>query len=765
VSFDTPRNKALAIYLAAALLALALLAFGARLVEQVTQARDSWSEHSSRASAAEAALHDVIRHFGYGGFIHNFKNYVLRYDAGLLLQLEDDLAGTRAALDRYQLLPLSPDEQAVLRDLRRVVDSYAGKLEVAKALVDQGLSPAVIDAQVRVDDKPALAALVLLEAHADKVLSSSRQHTEAALGDVVTQLQYGALLLLPIALVAVLLVRDRRHMHLAHQQLTQSARYIEDLIEGVPDALLVVEDGGRIRQVNVAAEKLLGYGRERLTAMTVEELMPGRYRHGHALLRDRARAAGHERPFGPETKLVALARDGHEIPVDISLSHSRQDGTLLTLVTLRDVSERERLRGLLEDREQALQAAQAIAHIGSWDWRIMSNELSWTDETYRIFGFEPQSFVTSYEIFRQHVHPDDRERVGRTVQAAVDQATPYDIEHRIIRRDGSERMVQQRAEVFRAEGGQPVRMIGTILDITERKTIERELLFDQAVIQGLSQPIVVVDADMHIVDLNDAYCEMSGYSRAELLGQSPTLLKSGRHDRDFYQQMWDSIRADQRWQGEMWIRRKDGSILPQLLSVTRICEVESGCCRYVGFYSDITSLKADQARLEKLAHFDPLTGLANRMLCHDRLRAAIARAHRSKGHVATLFIDLDGFKQVNDRLGHQTGDMLLVEVAERMKASVREDDTVARLGGDEFAVILNEVGDREDIRELAERVLQATQVTLGAGDTALTVSSSIGIARYPQNGETEDVLLELADQAMYQAKQAGKGRLAFYRAD
>jgi diguanylate cyclase (GGDEF)-like protein len=215
----------------------------------------------------------------------------------------------------------------------------------------------------------------------------------------------------------------------------------------------------------------------------------------------------------------------------------------------------------------------------------------------------------------------------------------------------------------------------------------------------------------------------------------------------------------------MWIRRKDGSILPQLLSITRICEAEAGCCRYVGFYSDITNLKADQARLEKLAHFDPLTGLANRMLCHDRLRAAIARAHRADHHVATLFIDLDGFKQVNDRLGHQTGDMLLVEVAERMRACVREDDTVARLGGDEFVVILNEVGDRASIRELAERVLQATRVTLGAGAAELSVSGSIGIACYPQDGEAEELLLERADQAMYQAKQAGKGQLAFYRAD
>lgn len=758
------RARSIAIYLAAGVLALALLAYGARLVQQVRDATMAWRAHVSQATELEAALHEVVHNLGYGGFIHHFKNYVLRYDSGLLLALEDDLARVRDALDRFQALGLAGDERQALNQLRQAVDEYAGKVELAKVLVDEGRSPQEIDRRVRVDDAPALAAIASLEEHAEQVLTRSRDQIEAALLEVVRQLMLGALLLLPIALVAVVLARDRRAMRLANERLLQAKGYADDLVEGMPDALLVIGEGGRIRQANLAAEKLLGYRRERLLEMTVEQLMPPRYREGHVGLRERARAQRQTRPFGPESKLLALRGDGREVPVEISISHSRQDDALLSLVSLRDVTERERLSSLLEERQESLEKAQAIAHIGSWDWRIMSDEIDWSDETFRIFGHAPRAFPPSYEAFVEHVHPGDRARVREAVSATLEHDLPYDVEHRIVRPDGSERVVQQRAEVFRA-AGRPVRMIGTILDITERKAAERELRFDKAIIQGLSQPVVVADDQVRIVDLNDAYCRMSGYSREEVMGQSPGILKSGRHDAEFYRGMWDSINVAHSWRGEIWNRMKDGSVQPQLLSITRICEPEADSCRYVGFYSDITSLKENEARLEKLAHFDPLTGLANRMLCLDRLRAAIARAHRSGKQVAVLFVDLDGFKQVNDRLGHQTGDMLLVEVAERMKQGVREDDTVARLGGDEFAVILNDIDDRDEVRHLAERMLAATRVTMGAGDVALAVTGSIGIGCYPQDGETEDQLLKAADQAMYLAKQAGKAQLAFHRAD
>jgi diguanylate cyclase (GGDEF)-like protein/PAS domain S-box-containing protein len=499
--------------------------------------------------------------------------------------------------------------------------------------------------------------------------------------------------------------------------------------------------------------------------MVVEDLMPDRFRHEHVAIRTQAVEAGQVRLFGPQAQFVVLTSDGREVPVDIGISYSHQDEETQVLVSLRDISERQKMEAQFREQQEAFETAQAMAHVGSWDWHIDTNRLVWSDEIYRIFGVEPQSFDATYETFIGYVHPDDRERVQQGVSDAVQNGTPYNVEHRVVRPDGAERIVLEMARVFHDESGDAVRMVGTLLDITERKQVERELLFDKAIIEGVSQPIVVVDQDLTIVDMNDAYCEMSGFSRDELLGQTPAMLKSGRHDHEYYRAMWDSLEHNEKWQGEIWIRNKAGSVVPRLLSITRICEAESQGCRYVGFYSDITALKESEARLEKLAHFDQLTGLANRMLCHDRLRAAISRAHRSKSQVAVLYVDLDGFKAVNDRLGHQTGDMLLVEAAERMKTCVREDDTVARLGGDEFVIILNEIRSRDEVGELAGRLLERLKIIMGAGNAALHISGSIGIATYPQDGEKVDMLLHHADQAMYQAKLAGKDRCAFYQSE
>jgi diguanylate cyclase (GGDEF)-like protein/PAS domain S-box-containing protein len=459
------------------------------------------------------------------------------------------------------------------------------------------------------------------------------------------------------------------------------------------------------------------------------------------------------------------SRQGYEIPVDISISYTSQTDERLALVAMRDISERKEMEALLRERQEALQTAQAIAHIGSWVWLVQPDELSWSDETYRIFGLAPQVYAPTYGAFMDRVHPDDRVRVGAAVARTLLDDTPYEVEHRVVRPDGSERIVLEKAKLFRDDDGEPLRMVGTIWDITERKEAERELQFDRAIIEGMSQPVVVVDQQGRIEEVNPAYCKMSGYGREEVLGRPSNVLKSGRHDQAYYQGLWESLARDKQWQGEIWIRRKDGAIVPRLLTITTICEGGAGCCRHVGFYSDISSLKESEAKLEKLAHFDQLTGLANRMLFHDRLRAAIARARRASCHVGLLFIDLDGFKQVNDTLGHRTGDMLLVEVAERMKHCVREDDTVARLGGDEFAVVLNELSGADCVWELAQRLLGQLQIELGGGAETLRVSASIGVALYPDHGESVSLLLEKADQAMYQAKQAGKNTVVFFDDD
>ena len=256
--------------------------------------------------------------------------------------------------------------------------------------------------------------------------------------------------------------------------------------------------------------------------------------------------------------------------------------------------------------------------------------------------------------------------------------------------------------------------------------------------------------------MNSAFCRLTGYKREELLGQRPSILSSGRHDQAFYRQMWRHLNKYGNWKGEVWDRRKDGQLIPTLVSLSAVVDEAGQVSHYVAVFSDITLIKEKEQRLEQLAHFDQLTGLANRMLFHDRLRAALRRAHRHDQYCAVLYIDLDGFKQVNDKLGHEVGDEVLIKVARKLTHVIREDDTAARLGGDEFAIIFNELRACKEAEVLAARLLEQLSFDVNAEEEALPISASIGIALYPDHGDSVERLLRCADLAMYYCKHHGK---------
>ncbi|HHJ80031.1 MAG TPA: sensor domain-containing diguanylate cyclase, partial [Candidatus Tenderia electrophaga] len=298
--------------------------------------------------------------------------------------------------------------------------------------------------------------------------------------------------------------------------------------------------------------------------------------------------------------------------------------------------------------------------------------------------------------------------------------------------------------------------IAAIRDVSMRKQAEGHMRLARKVLDDASEGILITDKDACIVDMNAAFCQLSGYGRDELLGQSPSILSSGRHDRDFYQQMWLQLAKLGYWKGEIWDRRKGGELIPSLVSISAVVDEADEVSNYVAVYSDITDLKEKEQQLEQLAHFDGLTGLANRMLFHDRLRAAMHRSNRRKKCCAVMYIDLDGFKLVNDRLGHAAGDNVLVQVSAQIRDSIREDDTAARLGGDEFAIIFNELADRDDVDMLAERVLKKLTFEVNSDAETLFISASIGVAIYPDHGDSIEGLLQCADQAMYDCKRHGK---------
>ncbi|MDV7338727.1 EAL domain-containing protein [Terasakiella sp. A23] len=309
------------------------------------------------------------------------------------------------------------------------------------------------------------------------------------------------------------------------------------------------------------------------------------------------------------------------------------------------------------------------------------------------------------------------------------------------------------------------RLIGGIAqgqDVTDRRLAERRLRLSTKVFDSTVEAIMITDDKGDIIDVNTAFSDITGYAREEVIGQNPRMMKSGRHSTEFYQNMWRDLNENGLWRGEIWDRRKNGDEFPKMLSISASRNESGRVTNYVAVFSDITSTKENEHKLEQLAHFDPLTGLPNRVLFQDRLYTSLARSKRDKEHMAVLFVDLDRFKQVNDSLGHRVGDLLLKEVSKRLQTSVREIDTVARLSGDEFTVILTDITSGEDIEIVASRIVKSVGAPYFFEGHELFISASVGIAVYPTDGDSSADLLRNADVAMYHAKEKGRNNYQFF---
>ncbi len=296
-------------------------------------------------------------------------------------------------------------------------------------------------------------------------------------------------------------------------------------------------------------------------------------------------------------------------------------------------------------------------------------------------------------------------------------------------------------------------------NITARKAAEEGLKLAASVFSCSQEGIIITDGQRRIVDVNPAFSRITGYTREEVLGRTPNMLGSGLHQPDFFDQLRRNLDENGGWQGEIWNKRKSGEIYPERIAIDAIRNDEGGISHYVGVFSDISHLKAHEAELDRIAHYDALTGLPNRRLLADRLTQALARSRRNGRLLAVCYLDLDGFKPVNDTWGHAVGDQLLVQITRQLLGMLRGDDTVARLGGDEFVLLLNDLSDIHECQNVLERVLAGIAEPQALDDTRIRISASIGVAIHERQDDTDaDTLLRQADQAMYRAKESGKNR-------
>ncbi|GMU43303.1 MAG: diguanylate cyclase [Xanthomonadales bacterium] len=290
-----------------------------------------------------------------------------------------------------------------------------------------------------------------------------------------------------------------------------------------------------------------------------------------------------------------------------------------------------------------------------------------------------------------------------------------------------------------------------------RRRGDRRMRLKAAAFEHSREGVLITDGARNIVMVNPAFAAITGYTETEVLGHNPRLLSSGRQGPEFYERMWQTIAREGSWHGELWNQRKNGELYAESVSITRIDDSDGEPLHYVSVFSDITSRKFAETEIQRLAHYDALTGLPNRALLTDRAQQALSLARRSQSTLALMFLDLDHFKHVNDSFGHRIGDLLLIAAAQRLQSAMREHDTVARQGGDEFVVILPDT-DAEGAAVVADKLLRLMAEPFVVEGHELHVGASIGIAMFPRDGEDYDRLARAADGAMYRSKQAGRGR-------
>lgn len=468
-------------------------------------------------------------------------------------------------------------------------------------------------------------------------------------------------------------------------------------------------------------------------------------------------------PAAPRQELNLIRPSGLAW-AEFSAAPIEWDGMSGYVLSMTDITERKQAEHALRNSELLFHTLASNAPVGIFRTDAHGAYDYVNERWCEIAGINADAALG--QGWLQSILSVDRACVAAAWQSAAETNLPFKLEYRFQRPDGELTWViaQACAELDASET--VVGYVGTVTDITALKVNEDNLRQAAAVVESTREGVMLVDVSLRIIKVNKAFSRITGYAEDEAVGNTPNMLQSGRHSREFYSEMWASINQSGHWQGEVWNRRKSGEIYPELLSISVIKDSAGDISNYVGVFADISKLKASETKLEYLAHHDPLTGLPNRLLLLSRLHHAIESSQRNGKLLAVLMIDLDRFKDVNDSYGHLAGDELLQQVGVRLTSVLREVDTVCRLGGDEFTIVLENVAQPEDAARVANEVIcNLNKPWLLSIGNEVRIGASVGISMYPTHGDSPEILLQQADTALYQAKNEGRGRFKYFSED
>ena len=556
-------------------------------------------------------------------------------------------------------------------------------------------------------------------------------------------------------------VTDRMAAEAAQRETEERYR---TLVEHAPEAIVVLDpDSGHFVDVNENATRLFGLPRAALLALGPLELsapvqLDGRSSAEAAPAYIAAAVAGET----PVFEWVHRDADGWDITCEVRLVRLRAGERWLVRGSILDIGERKRIEAAMRESEAKFAAVFRVCpesiSISSVDDGVYVDV---NDAYEQVFGYRRER-VLGRSALDLGVWVDALERrdlVRRLQQDRIVQ----DFDASIRRADGEIRIARMSGGMLELNGKHCVILV--VRDVTRQKEQEEALRLAARVFESTAEGILITDPRSRIVAVNQAFTELTGYTEAEVHGRQPSLLASGRHDRRFFDEMWEGINRNGRWHGEVWNRTQAGEVRPYLITISALRDEGGTVLNYVGVLRDISTIKQSQQQLEYLANYDGLTGLGNRNLFYTRLKVGIEKASRHRRQLAVVFVDLDNFKVINDTLGHDVGDVLLSEIAKRIKTCVRQEDVVCRLGGDEFTVYIEDFVDAQALVGTAQRLTQSISEPCHITGHDIFVTASIGISVYPNDGKTMSELLKNADTAMYKAKEQGKNGFQFFRED
>lgn len=541
---------------------------------------------------------------------------------------------------------------------------------------------------------------------------------------------------------------------------------VRRLFDVSPDMFVIRDGTGRWLFANGTAKRLFGIDEREYAGAAFQDLAALFPSYGDLFLR--ASEADEEtwRSGDVTRREVAIPdRDGAARTFDvIRVPFFSKDGTRNLLVAMgRDITEYTRTLANLRRSEDMLNEAQTLVNMGSWEMDLVSGTMIWSDNIFRMIGCARNECTPGRDVFYRFVHPDDRGQIRaiaeRILSGKLDSAS---YEYRMLPPGGGERTLLAVTRTVRDDAGNVVRVIGTTRDITESRRAEKELQLATSVFDNTIEGIVITDAAGTIRRVNAAFTAITGYTAPEAVGRNPRILKSDRHDGEFYEGFWNTLLRRGKWEGEIWNRRKNGEVYPEWMTVTAVYDREGNVSEYVSVFNDLSEVRFAEAQLELRTNYDYLTGLPARSVFLDRLQQELADRERPVPRIGVMVFDINRFKNINDTLGHLVGDQVLQAVAERLSASLGEGPTVTRVGGDDFYILLPDAESVERIASLADSLVRSFDRPVLAGGQTLFVSASIGIAVCPEDGTSPDALLKKADMAMSKAKEIGTSAYRFF---